>query len=316
MATVPKLRGLPRGTWIRPKYDSQVRKEVRMQRIGFIGLGIMGSAIAKNLVKGGFDMTVWNRSPGKCDELRDLGARQAATPAQLVEECSITFAMLSDPAAAEEVCFGKHGVLHGIRQGKGYVDMSTVDAATAQRIAEAVTDVGGRFLEAPVSGSKKPAEEGSLIILAAGNKGLFDEACPCFEKMGKKILYLGDVGNGARMKLTVNMIMGGMMAVFCEGLALGSEAGLDASAILDVIGAGAMANPMFDLKGKLIFQGNFAASFPLKHMQKDMRLAVSLGDQLNLPLFSAAAANETFKKAKQLGFSEEDFSAVYKAVKS
>jgi 3-hydroxyisobutyrate dehydrogenase-like beta-hydroxyacid dehydrogenase len=287
-----------------------------MQKIGFIGLGIMGSAMAKNLLKGGFDVTVWNRSPGKCAELRELGARLAGTPGELVEQCSITFAMLADPAAAGEVCFGKEGVLKGIRHGKGYVDMSTVDAGTARRIAEAVTDAGGRFLEAPVSGSKKPAEEGTLIFLAAGDRSLYDEAIPCFDTMGKKILYLGEVGNGARMKLTVNMIMGGMMAVFCEGIALGTKAGLDGCDILDVIGAGAMANPLFALKGKLISQDNFDAAFPLKHMQKDLRLAVALGDELDLPLFSAAAANETFKKAKQLGFSDEDFSAVYKAVQS
>ena len=222
----------------------------------------------------------------------------------------------TDPAAAGEVCFGKEGVLEGIRQGKGYVDMSTVDAETSRQIAQAVTGAGGRFLEAPVSGSRKPAEEGTLIFLAAGDRSLFDEATPCFDKMGKKTLYLGEVGNGAQMKLTVNMIMGGMMAVFCEGLALGTKAGLDASDILDVIGAGAMANPMFGLKGKLISQGNFDAAFPLKNMQKDMRLAVLLGDRLDLPLYSASAANETFKRAKRLGLSNEDFSAVYKAVKS
>ena len=118
------------------------------------------------------------------------------------------------------------------------------------------------------------------------------------------------------MKLTVNMIMGGMMAVFCEGLVLGNKAGLDVAGILDVIGAGAMSNPMFDVKGKLIAQGNFTTAFPQKHMQKHIKLAVSLGDEFNLPLFSAAVANETYKKAKQLGYSEEDFSAVYKAVKS
>ncbi len=287
-----------------------------MQKIGFIGLGNMGMAMSRNLIRGGFDLTVWNRTESKCDELQKLGAKLAASPAQLVDECSITFAMLADPAAAEEVCFGVRGVLRGMSHGKGYVDMSTIDAATSQRIAEAVTDAGGRFLEAPVSGSKKPAEEGTLIFLAAGDSSLFEEAMPCFEKMGKKILYLGAVGNGAWMKLTVNMIMGGMMTIFCEGLALGTKAGLDASDILDVIGAGAMANSMFDLKGNLISRGNYATAFPLKHMQKDMRLAVSLGDQLDLPLFSAAAANELYKKAKESGFSEEDFSAVHKAIKS
>ncbi|RNC64962.1 MAG: NAD(P)-dependent oxidoreductase, partial [Desulfuromonadales bacterium] len=192
-----------------------------MQHFGFIGLGIMGSAMAKNLVKAGFGVTVWNRSPEKMDELVALGATRAATPREVAASCPVTFGMLADPAAAEEVCFGKNGVLEGIGEGRGYVDMSTVDPATSQRIGVAVVTRGGRFLEAPVSGSKKPAEDGTLIILAAGDRTLYDEAMPGFEAMGKKTVFLGDVGKGAEMKLVVNMVMGGMMAVFCEGLALG-----------------------------------------------------------------------------------------------
>ncbi|AJE04275.1 NAD(P)-dependent oxidoreductase [Geobacter pickeringii] len=283
-----------------------------MQKFGFIGLGIMGSAMAKNLVMAGFDVTVWNRSPEKCDELVALGARQAATPREVVASAPLTFAMLADPAAAEEVCFGKNGVLEGIGDGRGYVDMSTVDPATSQRIGFAVAATGGRFLEAPVSGSKKPAEDGTLIILAAGDRTLYDEAMPGFEKMGKKVLHLGDVGRGAEMKLVVNMMMGGMMAIFCEGLALGGKAGLASDDILDVVAAGAMANPMFALKGKLMGEGNFAPAFPLKHMQKDLRLAVALGERVGQPLFAAATANELFKRASAAGFGAEDFSALFK----
>jgi glyoxylate/succinic semialdehyde reductase len=287
-----------------------------MQKIGFIGLGNMGSRMAKNLIKGGFDVMVWNRSPQECTDLTAMGARQAANPAEAASECAVTFAMVSDPAASEEVCFGRNGVLAGIGQGRGYVDVSTVDAGTARKIAAAVTAAGGRFLEAPVSGTVKPAEEGTLIFLAAGDRSLFDDAMPCFEKMGKKILYLGDVGNGANMKLTVNMVLGGLVTVFCEALALGTKAGLAFSDIMDVLGAGAVGNRMFAMKGNLISQGNYAAAFPVKHMQKDMRLAMALGDQLNLPLFTAAAANELYKKAKQEGLADEDFCAVYKVVKS
>lgn len=285
-----------------------------MQKIGFIGLGIMGSAMATNLLKAGFQVTVWNRSPEKTKGLTALGAASAQSPRAVVEECSVTFAMLADPAAAEAVCFEKNGVLEGIGTGKGYVDMSTVDAVTAQKIAAAVAARGGHFLEAPVSGSKKPAEEGTLIILAAGDRSLYDAAFPAFEKMGKKVLYLGAVGNGTNMKLVVNMVMGGMMAIFCEGLALGKKAGLANADILEVIDAGAMANPMFRLKGGLIGQDNFTVAFPLRHMQKDLRLAVDLGDRTGQPLFAAAAANEAFKRAREMGFGDEDFSAIAKAV--
>jgi 2-hydroxy-3-oxopropionate reductase len=294
---------------------SSFLKEVAMQRVGFIGLGIMGSAMAKNLLKAGFKVTVWNRSPEKTEELAALGADRAESPAAVAESSPITFAMLADPAAAMEICFGKNGVLEGIGDNRGYVDMSTVDASTSRRIADAVSGRGGRFLEAPVSGSRKPAEEGSLVIMAAGDSSLFDDATPALEKMGKKILYLGDVGNGANMKLTVNMVMGGMMAALCEGLALAEGSGLDPADLLEVVDSGAIANPMFRIKGGSILKGDFTVAFPLKHMQKDLRLAVDLGDRAGQPLFSAAAANESFKRAREMGLGDEDFSALYKAVK-
>ena len=286
-----------------------------MPKYGFLGLGIMGTGMAANLVRAGFEVTVWNRSPEKTAPLVALGARVAAIPKEVVEASEITFAILSDPAAAEAVCFGAGGVLEGLRAGKGYVDMSTVDAGTSRRISAAVAAKGGRFVEAPVSGTRKPAEDGTLIILAAGDRPLFDEARPAFDKMGKKTMYLGETGNGARMKLIVNMIMGGMMTLLCEGLALGEKAGLEQEEILEVIEAGALANPMFKGKGGAILAQNYATSFPLKHMQKDLRLAVLLGDELGQPLHAAAAANETFKQARGLGLGEEDLCAVYKAVK-
>jgi len=286
-----------------------------MPKFGFLGLGIMGSAMAANLAKGGFDVTVWNRSEQKCAPLVALGARQATSPREVVASCEVTFAMLADPRAAEAVCFGPEGVLEGIGAGKGYVDMSTVDAGTAQKIGAAVMERGGRFLEAPVSGTKKPAEDGTLIILAAGDRTLFDETRPALDKMGKMVLHLGETGGGARMKLVVNMIMGGMMTAFCEGLALGEKGGLQPDRILEVLEAGAMANPMFKIKGGMMLQGNYATAFPLKHMQKDLRLALLLGDELAQPLYTAGAANETFKRAREQGCADEDFSAVYKAVK-
>jgi len=286
-----------------------------MKQFGFLGLGIMGAAMARNLVRAGFPVTVWNRTPDKCRELVEAGAVRGTSPAAVVAASDITFAMLADPAAAREVCFGPEGALAGMAAGRGYVDFSTVDAETSREIEAAITSRGGRFLEAPVSGSRKPAEDGTLIILAAGDRSLYDEALPCLEKLGKKILHLGPVGNGARMKIVVNMIMGGMMAAFCEGLALGAQAELGLAEILDVLDSGALANPMFRLKGAGIAAGNYAPAFPLKHMQKDLRLAIDLGDRLDQPLSCAAAVNERFKEAKQRGLGDEDFSALFKAVR-
>lgn len=270
--------------------------------------------MAANLIRAGHEVTVWNRTAEKCDPLVALGAGRAATAQDVVAGADITFAMLADPAAAAAVVFQPEGVLQGIGPGKGYVDMSTVDEATSQRISDAVTAAGGRFLEAPVSGTKKPAEDGTLIILAAGDEGLYGEIAPLLDIMGKKRLFLGEVGNGARLKLVVNMIMGGMMTSFCEGLALGIKGGLDSEDILDVLASGALANPMFAGKGALIAKGDFGPAFPLKHMQKDLRLAADLGDILCQSLPSAAAANQAYIRAMAEGLGDEDFSAVFKTV--
>ncbi|KAJ4730304.1 Glyoxylate/succinic semialdehyde reductase [Melia azedarach] len=284
--------------------------------VGFLGLGIMGKAISVNLLKNGFKVTVWNRTLSKCDELVAHGATVGETPAEVVKKCKITIGMLADPPAALSVVFDKSGVLEQICPGKGYIDMSTVDPETSTKISQAITSKGGHFLEAPVSGSKQPAETGQLVILSAGEKALYDEAIPALNVIGKKAFFLGQVGNGAKMKLIVNMIMGCMMNTFSEGLVLAEKSGLDPRTLLDALELGAIANPMFKGKGPAMLQSTYTPAFPLKHQQKDLRLALALGDENAVSMPIAAAANEAFKKARSLGLGDHDFSAVYEAVKN
>jgi len=285
-----------------------------MAKYGFLGIGIMGRAMATNLLKAGYDVTVWNRSMDKCKPLLELGAHQGSDPATVVAACDVTFAMLADPVAAEVVAFGPQGVLKAMTPGKAYVDISTVDPGTAVKIGLEVARAGGSFLEAPVSGSKKPAEDGTLVFLCGGDEDLFNSVYPLLEVMGKEIFYFGAAGRGARMKLVVNMIMGGMMTAFAEGLALGEKAGLLPEEVLAVLDAGALANPMFRLKGPAMAEGRFPTAFPLKHMQKDMRLALHLADEFRQAMYVAAAANATFIRAREAGWGNEDFSAVLKAI--
>lgn len=286
-----------------------------MTKIGFLGLGIMGGAMAKNLMHAGFDVTVWNRTVAKCASLQIQGAKVGTCPAAVVAACDFTIAMVSDPAAAMDLAFGPDGALAGVGPGHDYIDMSTVDGETAAEIAAAVRAKGGRYLEAPVSGTKKPAEDGTLVILAAGDESLFGDAVPALTKMGKAVHFLGAVGQGAAMKLVVNMIMGEMIVALSEGLSLGLKNGLKGEDILAVISEGAMACPMFAGKGPMLLRGAFPVSFPLKHMQKDLRLAIALGDAVGQPLVQAAAANETFIRARSQGHGDEDMAAVCTAVK-
>ncbi|KAE9605708.1 hypothetical protein Lal_00025411 [Lupinus albus] len=284
--------------------------------VGFLGLGIMGKAMSINLLRHGFKVTVWNRTLSKCDELVEHGASIGETPAAVVKKCKYTIAMLSDPSAALSVIFDKDGVLEQISNGKGYIDMSTVDDDTSLKISEAIKAKGGDFLEAPVSGSKKPAEDGQLVILAAGDKALYDEVLPAFDVLGKKSFYLGEVGNGAKMKLVVNMIMGSVMNAFSEGLTLAEKSGLNPGTLLDVLDLGAISNAMFKLKGPTMLKNSYSPAFPLKHQQKDMRLALALGDENSVSMPVAAAANEAFKKARSLGLGDFDFSAVHETLKA
>ncbi|MFC1827355.1 NAD(P)-dependent oxidoreductase [Thermodesulfobacteriota bacterium] len=286
-----------------------------MKKYGFLGLGIMGQAMAANLLKAGFDVTVWNRTADKCESLIRNGASHGETPAAIAANCDITFAMVSDPAAAKELCFGTQGVLEGITPGKGYIDVSTVDPQTSVEIGQAINIKGGRFLEAPVSGSKKPAEDGALVFLCAGDDSLYHEAMPALEVMGKKTFYFGMVSKGAQMKLVINMIMGTMMTAFGEGLSLGEKAGLNMNDIITVLDQGVIANQMFRLKGPMMTEGRFTAAFPLKHMQKDMRLALLMGDENGQALFTSGAANASYIKARSKGCDDDDFSAVLQVIK-
>lgn len=277
-------------------------------------MGIMGSAMAGRLLDAGYDLTIYNRTRERCSALEAKGAKVADTPKAVVEKCDIVFACTSDPASAKAVFFGEHGVLAGISAGKKFIDISTVNVETVLEIGEAVTAKGGIYLEAPVSGSKGPALTGQLVFLAAGDEKLKEEAQPCFDVMGKRTYFLGEMGAGARMKLVVNMMMGINMVALAEGLALGQKAGLSGSDILDVIKDSAIASPMYGLKGPLMLEGNYAPNFPLKHEQKDMRLAVEMGDLHGQPLPVAAAANEAFKAGIADGQGDQDFSVVMESV--
>ncbi len=188
-------------------------------RVGFLGLGIMGAPMALNLVRAGFAVTVWNRTPERCDALAAAGAAVGASPAAVAAASDVVFAMLADPAAAREVALGPGGAVEGLSPGKGYIDASTVDAATAAAVAAAVRATGAAFLEAPVSGSKAPAEQGKLIFLASGDEELFEAARPLLGAMGKASVFLGArAGDGARLKLVVNQARGAARCAHADRL--------------------------------------------------------------------------------------------------
>eukprot|EP00322_Chrysochromulina_rotalis_P028400 CAMPEP_0115852212 /NCGR_PEP_ID=MMETSP0287-20121206/12880_1 /TAXON_ID=412157 /ORGANISM="Chrysochromulina rotalis, Strain UIO044" /LENGTH=323 /DNA_ID=CAMNT_0003306267 /DNA_START=9 /DNA_END=980 /DNA_ORIENTATION=- len=292
-----------------------------MTTIGFIGLGIMGDGMARRLIStAGRKLVVWNRTKAKADALvAEVGANKATvanTPAEVIAACDITYVMLSTPEAVKECYEMDGGVLAGVAAGKCIVDCATLAVEDMVRISKQVVDAGGRFLEAPVSGSKGPAAQGQLIFLCGGDEALYGTCVADLDAMGKAKFFFGAAGSGTRMKLCVNMVMGSMMASYGEGFCLAQGAGLDPSQLLQVLDLGVCGAPLLKLKGAKMLAGDHAPNFPLKHAQKDMRLACALGKQVDVALPVAAAADSAMKAAMQIGdLADKDFSATLEGQK-
>ena len=299
---------------------SSLQKNFRMSgKVGFIGVGIMGKGMLMNLSTKmpGTTIVAWNRSSGVVDEViaNTSNVEKGATAKEVIEQCDTIYCMLSTLEASLAVFDdADNGVLAGISAGKTLVDCATLTPERMIKVAEIVKSKGGKFLEAPVSGSKGPAEKGQLIFLCGGDQEVFDACKPALDCMGKASFLFGSVGKGSQVKLVVNMIMGTMLCAFSEGMALCDAADLPCDKLLEVLDLGAMANPMFKLKGPNMINDTYSTQFPLKHAQKDVRFALSLGDQLGVSLPTSAAANELFKRARPEA-GDEDFSAVHRVLK-
>lgn len=282
-------------------------------KFGFIGLGLMGQRLVKNLINSGHSVTIWNRTPGKCKEFTKAGATQATTPADVICASDITFSCLSDPHAVKEIVFGNCGVLSDIRSGKGYVELSTLDPDTNNDISEAIVTRGGRYLAASIiSNGKQQAEEGNLTVVLAGDKTLFEDCSSCFEAMSNHTFYLGGaVGDASKMGLVISMLIGNMIGSLAESMALADRTGLSQKDLLEIFSLSPLNCATLLSKGKAMIEGGFPTEMPLNHMQKDLRLALQLAEEFEHPLPITASTNEVFKHAKHLGYSDHDVAAVY-----
>lgn len=259
-------------------------------------------------------VNVWNRSTAKSEQMlaaHPEHVKVATTPKELAESSDIIVSVLVDGSTFDAVAFGDDGLLNGLAPNKGYVDVSTVEAETSLRICGEITAKGASYLAAPVSGSKGPAETGTLIFMTAGDKALHEAALPLLDVMGKLTVYLGEIKNAANMKIVVNMIMGTMMESFAEGMKLAEASGLSGEDLLAVLNNGAMANPMFALKGPSMLKDAYPTAFPLKHQLKDMRFAVELAKEKGVQVPTAESARGMYEAALDQ-FGEDDFSAVKK----
>ena len=285
-----------------------------IKKISYLGLGTMGSGMASNLLKAGYTLTIWDRTPEKCGPLARKGARAEKTPADAVRDTDLVLYSLSDDNAIEEVVFGEEGILSAIGAGQIAVDMSTVLPATSLREEEAYAKRGADFLDAPVFGSKNESANGKLWVLAAGKKDVFEKVKPVLEKLGQTVHYLGKNGNATAMKLVGNLIVALELEALAEGLVLARKAGLDLRTVMEVVKVADFRSPLLVSNGENILKRDFSTYFALQLMLKDANLIQQFSESLSSPIPALRVVQKNLEDTVELGFGKENASAMIKAL--
>lgn len=290
-------------------------------RIGFIGLGIMGRGMAKNLVEKGYPVTVWNRTRATAEQYAqslkgNCAVQLANTPKELAETTDVVFCCVSDPAAVEAVVFVPDGVLAGARAGFRYVECSTVTPELVQRIASAFESVGARSMEAPVTGSKLGAESGQLVFITGGPAALHEELLPLFLAMGKKAVHCGPSGHAAMVKLVGNSTLSFMLEGLAEGLVVAQKFGVDLNRVLEVVQSSGYASPFFAWKGGNMLAQDFETHFSVDLLVKDQTLMLAEAARQRASMPGLAAVREVFQSARGQGLGDKDISSVIEALRT
>jgi 3-hydroxyisobutyrate dehydrogenase-like beta-hydroxyacid dehydrogenase len=278
--------------------------------VGLIGLGLMGKPMGHNFLKAGFPLVVWNRSAAKADDLVRAGAKLGANPRDVAAQADVLFTIVSDPPALEEVLNGANGVFAGLRRGSIYIESSTISPDLARKTAATCAERGIEFLDAPVTGGTWGAEKGELLFMIGGKAETLERAKPVLEAVGKKFFLLGPNGAGQTVKLAMNLILALQVDALAEAIALVSSAGVAGERLVEVMQASMARSGVLDVKAPLILKNEFPASFPLRLMHKDMRLALELAKQQGVSLPAAAAAYGTYSAVKDSSNDDPDFAAV------
>ena len=287
--------------------------EEAVMKVGFIGLGIMGSRMAANLQKKGHELVVYNRTREKADALVAAGALWSPTPAAVASQVKVLITMLSTPdAVAQTAVNGKDAFLQSLEPGSLWIDCSSVNPSFSRTMAEQAKRRGIRFVDAPVAGSKGPAEQAQLIFFAGGEKADVDEARPLFGAMGKTAHHLGGVGMGTSMKMVNNLMLSQAMVAFSEAVVLGESLGIPQDMMLNALLSSPVAAPFLALKRSKIESGSFDTEFPLRWMYKDMQLVAETAYEAGVAIPAAQAAKELYALAVRRGLGGLDFSGVYR----
>lgn len=281
-------------------------------KVGFMGLGIMGQPMALNIARAGYELIVYNRSKNKTAPLSEAGATVALNPKEVAEAADVIIMMLAGPEVITEVLEGPQGLKAGMRKGQTLINMSTVLPAFSTQLYNELQKDSISVIDAPVHGSRKPAEDGALVVMAGGPKDRVKELEPLLMTMGKMVVYCGEAGKGANMKMAVNLVLGTMVAGLCEAVNLGQTCGLDTETMLTTMLSGPMACPLFEFKKPMLIDDAYPAQFALKHMTKDIRFALQTADECGAPTPVGHTIFQLYRQSMGLDHGDMDFAAVKK----
>lgn len=284
------------------------------ERVGFIGLGIMGQGMARNLLKAGFPLSVWNRTASKMEALVAEGARAGATPGNVAANSDITVICVSDTPDVEAVILGENGVLANAKPGSLVVDCSTISPDATRSMAEKLAAKGIKMLDAPVSGGSEGAAKGTLSIMVGGAAEDFERAMPVFKAMGKTITHVGGAGAGQTVKLVNQVLVVGNCLAMCEALLLAQAGGVDLQKTFDAISQGAAGSWMFTNRAPQIMRRDWRPGFMIGLQQKDLRLVLQAADQLGVPLPGTSLIFNLYRTLEAQGLSAEGNHGLMKAL--
>ncbi|MBC8160031.1 MAG: NAD(P)-dependent oxidoreductase [Roseiflexaceae bacterium] len=286
------------------------------ERIGFIGLGIMGRGMARNLLNAGFPLTVWNRTAARAEELVAAGAALAASPAALAGQSEIIISCVSDTPDVEAVLLGEQGAIHGAQAGALVIDMSTISPQATRTIGAKLAERGVAMLDAPVSGGSEGAAKGTLSIMVGGEAANVERARPAFEAMGKTITHVGALGDGQTVKLANQILVVGNTMAMAEALLFAQASGVDLQHTYDALKNGAAGSWMFTNRAPQILQRDWRPGFTIDLQEKDLRLALTAAEQVGVPLLGTSLIANLYRTLQQRGLGAEGNHALVKALEA
>jgi 3-hydroxyisobutyrate dehydrogenase-like beta-hydroxyacid dehydrogenase len=286
-----------------------------VEHVGFIGLGIMGSRQAASLRRAGYELTVFNRTRATAEQwAAEHGGQVADSPREVGERSDVVITMVVDGPQVEAMLLGEDGAAAAAKPGTLFIDMSTIGPADGRRIGAALGEQGHGFVDAPVTGSAPKAEDGTLTIMAGGSDEDMRRAMPLLEAMGEIIVHVGEMGTGQQVKVLSNAVSAVNCATLAQALVVGSRAGVNLEALLEVMGAGSANSTMLQLKGRPMLAHDFSPLFKLAHMLKDVRLCLQEAREAGAAFPAAALAGELYAAGAGRGLGEQDFAAVLEVV--